>query len=339
MSTASANLLQVGEHGLQLGAFQLTPTGLSVKGKPSFEEWERCGAFLKHIEGAVQWWLGDWMNYGEHAYGEMYSQALDATEYAEKTLRNYAYVARNIQLSRRRDNLDFSVHSEIAGLPTAKEQDRWLRKAADEGWLRAELRSQLRLAKRREHYASGDLPTGKFRVVYADPPWAYNDSGVVVSSDAYGRAERHYPTMAVDDLCAMPVKDQFEDDAVLFLWVTSPLLSACWPVIEAWGFSYKTSIIWDKVAHNFGHYVSVRHELLLICTRGSCTPDNPTPMPDSVVTERRSDAHSEKPESFRQLIERLYPIGRRLELFGRNKVTGWTVYGNQLSDDDLSATA
>lgn len=76
--------------------------------------------------GAVQWWLGDWVNYGEATYGETYSQALEATEYEEKTLRNYAYVARNIQMSRRRDNLTFSVHSEIVGLPTAKEQDRWL---------------------------------------------------------------------------------------------------------------------------------------------------------------------------------------------------------------------
>ena len=50
-------------------------------------------------------------------------------------------------------------------------------------------------------------------------------------------------------------------------------------VIEAWGFEHKGAIIWDKVLHNFGHYVSVRHEHLLICTRGSCTPDRPTPMP------------------------------------------------------------
>ena len=285
------DLIRVGSQGLQMGAFHLTAVGMSVKGEPSFEEWEKCGAFLQRIEGAVQWWLGDWLNYGESSYGEKYSQALEVTGIPLATLENYAYVAGNLQDSRRREDLSFSVHSEIVGLQTAKEQDRWLAKAADEG------------------------------------------------SDAYGRAERHYPTMTIDELCALPIADRVEDDAVLFLWVTSPLLSACWPVIEAWGFTYKTSIVWDKVAHNFGHYVSVRHEFLLICTRGSCTPDNPTPMPDSVVSERRSDEHSEKPESFRQLVEQLYPIGRRLELFGRASTAGWTVYGNQLSDDDLSATA
>ena len=89
------------------------------------------------------------------------------------------------------------------------------------------------------------------------------------------------------------------------------------------------TLVWDKVAHNYGHYVSVRHEHLLICTRGSCTPDQPTPMPDSVVTIRRSEAHSEKPEEFRALIDRLYPLGPRLELFGRRPVKGWAVFGNQ----------
>jgi N6-adenosine-specific RNA methylase IME4 len=75
-------------------------------------------------------------------------------------------------------------------------------------------------------------------------------------------------------------------------------------VIEAWGFEYKTGAVWDKVLHNFGHYVSIRH--LLIATRGSCTPDRPTPMIDSVQTIRRGDVHSAKPEEFRQMIERLY---------------------------------
>ena len=131
-------------------------------------------------------------------------------------------------------------------------------------------------------------------------------------------------TMTVDDLCAMPVKAHLEE-AVLFLWVPSPLLSQCWPVIDALGFTYKGSFVWDKQAHNYGHDMSVRHEHLLLCTRGSCTPDQPTPMPSSVITERRSDHHSEKPAQARHIIERLYPFGRKLELFGRRPVPGWTV--------------
>ena len=326
---ASATLDTRDGGSLHHGPFRLTRTGLSVDGRPSFDEWEQCGAFLKDIEGAVQWWIGDWVNYGEQAYGEKYSQALAVTSTPQATLEQYAFTARNIRKLRRRKSLSFAVHSEIARLPTTKDQDNWLRRADDEQMTRAALRTALRLAKRKAHAAEGALPDGVFRVFYADPPWAYDDSGVIVAGDAYGRAERHYPTMTIDELVALPVVEHVADDAVLFLWVTSPLLSACWPMIEAWGFTYKTSMVWDKEAHNYGHYVSVRHEHLLICTRGSCTPDQPTPMPVSVVRLRRSDAHSEKPDAFRALIDRLYPLGPRLELFGRRPVKGWTVFGNE----------
>lgn len=124
------------------------------------------------------------------------------------------------------------------------------------------------------------------------------------------------------------VRAIIEDDAVLFMWVTSPLLEECFPVIRAWGFQYKTSFVWDKVKHNFGHYNSVRHELLLVCTRGSCTPDNLT-LFDSVQTIEKSGVHSEKPAEFRAIIDALYTSGKRLELFARQPADGWEVWGNE----------
>ena len=175
---------------------------------------------------------------------------------------------------------------------------------------------------------------GTYRVVYADPPWAYRDSGTITESDSYGRAERHYPTMSVEEIAAFRddegrrVVDVVHDDAALFLWVPAPLLRECWPVVDAWGFEFKTHLVWDKVRHNFGHYVSARHEDLLLCTRGRCVPDRLKPMVDSVVTVERSHRHSEKPEKFRRIITRLYD-GPYLELFGRNSVKGWQVFGNQ----------
>ena len=340
MTPGTTALLLTHDAPLQLGHFTLDRTGLSVMGSPPYEEWEKCGAFLQQIEGAVQWWIGDWLNYGEHAYGEKYSQALDATGITLRTLETCAYVAAHVESTRRRVGVGWTLHQAIASY-SPEEQTQWLARvvAGDDGvpWSRATLRTELRLERRRAQYAAGALPEGMFRVIYADPPWAYDDAGVIVPEtatpgheDAWGRAERHYPTITIEDLCAMPVRDHVTDDAVLFLWVTSPMLSACWPVIEAWGFTYKTSMVWDKQAPNWGHYVSVCHEHLLICTRGSCTPDTPTPMPRSIVSERRSATHSEKPESFRRTIERLYPLGARLELFGRHEVEGWTVYGNEL---------
>lgn len=174
-----------------------------------------------------------------------------------------------------------------------------------------------------------DLPPKKYRILYADPPWKYNDSGAIGETDNYGRAERHYPTMSITELCALSVKELADDNAVLFLWTTSPLLEECFAVIKAWGFQYKTSFVWDKVAHNFGHYNSVRHEFLLVCTRGSCTPDNPK-LFDSVQSIEKTRTHSEKPEEFRNIIDTLYPHGRRIELFARRPAPNWDIWGNEI---------
>jgi len=134
--------------------------------------------------------------------------------------------------------------------------------------------------------------------------------------------------MTIAQLCDLPIPDLCEDNAVLFLWVTSPLLESCFPVIRAWGFTYKASFVWDKVKHNMGHYNSVRHEFLLVCTRGSCTPDV-VELFDSVQSIERT-THSTKPEEFRTIIDTLYPHGKRLELFARGTVEGWDAFGNEV---------
>ena len=190
----------------------------------------------------------------------------------------------------------------------------------------AEAHRQMKKAKVKDKVA--ELPKDKFRVIYAAPPWKYNDNRDVNVTD-YTGAEHHYPTMTIAELCALPVQELAAPDAVLFLWVTSPLLYEAAPLIKAWGFSYKSSYVWDKVKHNMGHYNSVRHELLLICTRGSCTPDTPN-LNDSVVSIERAQRHSEKPEEFRRLIDSMYPHGQRIELFRRGAAPdGWSVWGNE----------
>lgn len=172
-------------------------------------------------------------------------------------------------------------------------------------------------------------PDGKYRVIYADPPWKYT-SGDQHSNEAQATTlTTYYNSLSIEELCQLPIKEMAQDDAVLFMWVTSPLLEECFDVIRAWGFKYKASIVWDKDAHNVGHYVSVRHELLLICTRGSCTPDTNKLLP-SVVKEKRTE-HSVKPETFRQMIDTMYPQGRRIELFARRTVDGWDAWGNDVS--------
>jgi hypothetical protein len=132
---------------------------------------------------------------------------------------------------------------------------------------------------KREKGKAPPLPEGKYRVFYADPPWRYKNKGL----DDYGHAERHYPTMSVAELCAMgdQVKDLATPNSVMFLWVPSPMLENAFKVIKAWGFTYKTSFVWDKIRHNFGHYNSVRHELLLVCTRAcTCSKQSACRLPD-----------------------------------------------------------
>jgi N6-adenosine-specific RNA methylase IME4 len=100
--------------------------------------------------------------------------------------------------------------------------------------------------------------------------------------------------------------------------------------MRAWGFEYKASFIWDKVKHNFGHYNSVRHELLLIGTRGSCLPDAEE-LVDSVQSIARSTEHSSKPGEFRDIIDKLYRLGTRVELFARGDMPeGWLAWGAEV---------
>jgi N6-adenosine-specific RNA methylase IME4 len=166
--------------------------------------------------------------------------------------------------------------------------------------------------------------TNKYKVIYADPPWEYGGS----MNTTYGTADKHYPTMPLQNICMMPVPDITEDNAVLFLWTTSPCLEDAFKVINAWEFKYKASFVWDKIKHVMGHYNSVRHEFLLVATKGSCTPEV-MKLFDSVVSEERTE-HSAKPESFRRIIDTIYPSGKRIELFARIKIEGWDSYGNQL---------
>ena len=176
-----------------------------------------------------------------------------------------------------------------------------------------------------ENVKSVELPEGKYRVIYADPPWQY---GGCMNPDAGMAADLQYPTMPLDEIAALPVADLAADNAVLFLWTTSPLLQDSFTIINAWGFQYKASFVWDKVKHNFGYYNSVRHEFLLVCTKGSCTPDN-SKLYDSVQSIERTE-HSKKPEEFRQIIDDLYPSGPRIELFAREPADNWQSWGNQV---------
>lgn len=108
-------------------------TGLLIPEGMPFERWESLGIALRKVSKGIQFWLGDWIRYGEFSYGEKYSQAVEATGRAEKTLRNYVFVAQNLDLSRRRDTdlVEYSIQAEVASLKPAQ-QERILKKAEQE---------------------------------------------------------------------------------------------------------------------------------------------------------------------------------------------------------------
>lgn len=165
------------------------------------------------------------------------------------------------------------------------------------------------------------LPDGKFSVIYADPPWQYDNSGF---SEA---AESQYPTMPLDEICSLPVGDLATETSVLFLWATNPLLPEALQVLKAWGFEYKTNIAWIKdMGRGKGWFLKSKHELILIGVKEQ-TP-HPLTRPDSCFESDRGTVHSRKPELAYELIESMYP-GTKVELFARNKRDGWYSWGNE----------
>lgn len=165
---------------------------------------------------------------------------------------------------------------------------------------------------------------GVFPVIYADPPWEYEHP----ISDSR-RIENQYPTMSLDAIMSLPVNDIAADDAILFLWATTPLLRKGLLVMQAWGFDYRTSMVWVKPSIGPGQWVRQRHEYLLIGVRG----DIPTPKgedkPDSVIEAPREE-HSKKPEIVYDIIERMYPELPKVELFSRRKRENWAAWGNEI---------
>ena len=170
----------------------------------------------------------------------------------------------------------------------------------------------------------GDLVTSgfQFSTVYADPPWSYSNKA------ARGAADNHYPTLDLDTICSEPVNQLVSDNAHLHLWTTNAFLREALSVVDAWGFQFKSCLVWVKPQLGMGNYWRVSHEYLLLGVRGNLTfADRKC---RSWLMHRRS-RHSSKPWPVRELIERVSP-GPYLELYGRVEFprSQWTIFGNQV---------
>lgn len=177
----------------------------------------------------------------------------------------------------------------------------------------------------------------KFSVILADCPWSfkcYSKKGEEKSPS------KHYKTMSIEDICAIPVKEVAHKDSILFMWVYQPLLPEAFEVMNAWGFDYKSiAFVWNKLTKygkrhiSTGYYTRAGMEMVLLGRRGNpprVADKGIRQVFDAVVRE-----HSRKPDCVYDYIDRLYPTGQKLELFARSEYRmGWTKVGDEVGKFD-----
>ena len=170
----------------------------------------------------------------------------------------------------------------------------------------------------------------KYQIIYADPPWNYSNK---VSN---GAATNHYATMKLKDIQALPVKSLADDDCILFMWCTFPMLQEAIEVFRHWGFKYKTiGFNWiktnkkqtDTFFFGCGNYTRANAEICLIGIKGK--PKRIKANVSQLIIEP-IQKHSKKPDVVRDRIVELMGDLPRIELFARNYTDGWDVWGNEV---------
>lgn len=175
------------------------------------------------------------------------------------------------------------------------------------------------------------LPDKKFGVILADPEWRFEPYSRDTGMDR--AADNHYPTSALDEIKERPVWDISAKDCALFLWATSPMLLQALDVMQAWGFEYKSQVVWHKIrpgkGRGTGYWFTGEHEILLLGTRGNV----PAPAPGSQfpsIFQAPVGEHSAKPDFAAEMIEAYFPNLPKIELNRRGAARpGWDAWGNE----------
>lgn len=181
-----------------------------------------------------------------------------------------------------------------------------------------------------------ELPAGPFGTILADPPWRFANRRGKVAPE-HGRLSR-YDTLTLDEISALPVGDVAADQSHLYLWVPNALVAEGLHVMKAWGFTYKSNLVWHKVrkdggsdGRGVGFYFRNVTELVLFGVRGSLRTQAPARSQVNLIATRKRE-HSRKPDELYPLIEECSP-GPYLELFARHPHDGWTAWGNEAGKD------
>jgi N6-adenosine-specific RNA methylase IME4 len=180
------------------------------------------------------------------------------------------------------------------------------------------------------------LGQSRFGTVLADPPWQFaNRTGKIAPEH---RRLSRYGTMTLDEIAQLPVSDFVEPTAHLYLWCPNALLPEGLAVMKAWGFNYKSNIVWHKVrkdggsdGRGVGFYFRNVTELILFGVRGKNARTLAPGRRQVNLLGTRKREHSRKPDEQYDIIEACSP-GQHLELFARGKHKNWTAWGNQADD-------
>jgi N6-adenosine-specific RNA methylase IME4 len=180
----------------------------------------------------------------------------------------------------------------------------------------------------------------QFALIYADPPWIF-ETYTPKGAESHRMPDDHYPTLSDNEICAFTLGEKRVDqiiakDAALFLWCTSSNILRAMKVLAEWGFTYKTSAIWDKEQIGTGHIFRNQHEVLLYGDRGNMP--KPAKLFSSVFRYKRTK-HSAKPPEIRKAIEEMYPhfdASTRAELFSRGENDGWSCFGFEAESDQIT---
>ena len=181
------------------------------------------------------------------------------------------------------------------------------------------------------------FPKGRFDILYADPPWDYK--GQLQHTGAGGKdsggAIRHYPTATVSQMSEWNVAQIAAENALLFMWSSSPHLDQAIDLGRAWGFQWATvAFVWDKQKVNPGFYTMSQCELCLVFKRGKIPAPRGSRNERQFVSEMRG-RHSAKPNEVRDRIAAMFPKQKKIELFARQQTPGWTAWGlDVISPDD-----
>lgn len=183
----------------------------------------------------------------------------------------------------------------------------------------------------------------KYKIIYADPPWSYyNDSSASVDcTTVRGMRRPPYEVMSTEAIKSLDVKSITEDNAILFIWTTDYHLGKCMEVIKAWGFEYKTvGFSWAKktkkgtpVCFMGAYTMKSGTELCLLATKGKNAHKLVKKHNVKSLIESERKQHSEKPNEVRERIVELLGDIPRVELFARQKVEGWSSWGNEVESD------